>query len=91
MANKKVSPQRQAEIKKEKDARRKDLEDIEINDILSDVQSAQGDRHYAREFKKLYVAVRKGLALLENKRKLQMATNEETYNQAVELLNNFVN
>ena len=44
----------------------------------------RGERYYAREFKRIYNRVRKGLVILNKVR--NKVGNEEAYNKAVELL-----
>ena len=89
---KEVSPERQKEIQREKAQLRKEIENVDVMDIVAESESADlGERHYARQFKRVYNATRKGLVHLRKQRSLGVLTNEETYNKAIELLESFVN
>jgi hypothetical protein len=86
MKGKKPSPQRLNEIQKEKDALKKELETVFIEDFESESKS---ERDYTKEFKTLYNVVRKGLVLLHKKRGLKMINGEDALTQAKELLQKY--
>lgn len=91
MKGKEVSKERKAQIEKEKAKLRAELENVSVSDIVDNATKEQyGDRHYAREFNKIYVGVRKGLVMLRKKKAVGLLTNEEIYNKSKELLNAFL-
>ena len=89
MVKRQISEQRKKEIEKIKTEKRNALSGVELSDVLTD-SSQKTSRDYAKEFKTIYVSVRKGLVMLSQKRVLGMIENEDAVNQAKELLQTFL-
>ena len=91
MKGKQVSVERRKEIEKENEVQRKALEGVSVLDVvLESTEDQRGERYYSREFKTIYNGVRRGLVHLQKQKKYKVLSAEETYAQAIVLLQNFV-